>query len=92
MIRIEQCDPAKERTCDQCEVSLDCPFIGTSPLVFGDGAEVKCIIVDRGDSTLSLLIPTEISIAKAGRVEGYKVSVRRFRQGKLWRWVRRTFG
>ncbi len=92
MINLEQHDPQKERTCDQCEVSLECPFIGTSPVVSASGAEVKCIVVDRGDSTLSLLIPTQVEVSRAGTVEGFRVTVHRFRQKTLWRWIRRTFG
>jgi len=91
VITIERCDPQRERVCGDCKQSDVCPYLGTSPLVFGDGGEVKCIVVDQGDSTESLLIPTEIVISKCNRVDGYRVTVHRFRQGKLWRWLRRTF-
>lgn len=91
MITIERCDPQRERTCGDCRESDVCPHLGTSPLVFGDGGEVKCIVIDQGDATESLLIPIEIEIAPNGKVVGYRVAVKRFRQGKLWRWLRRTF-
>lgn len=91
MISIERCDPQRERSCGECRESDVCPFLGTSPLVFGDGGEVKCIVIDQGDATETLLVPTEVEIAASGKVVGYRVTAHRFRRGWLWRWVRRTF-
>lgn len=91
MIRIEQCEPEKERACETCEEASLCPYVGTSPLIFGDGGEVKCIVVDKRDTSTSMLIPTRVEITRSGKIENYQVSVYRFRQGRFWRWLRGWF-
>jgi len=91
MIRIEQCEPEKERICEDCEEANGCPYVGSSPLVFGNGGEVKCLIVDLRETSISILIPTCIQVLRGGKVDGYQVTVRRFRQGKFWRWLRSLF-
>jgi hypothetical protein len=91
MIRIEQCEPEKERICEDCEEASICPYVGSSPMYFSDGGEVKCLVVDKREGSVSLLIPTTIQVLRGGKVDGYQVSVHRFRQGKLWRWFRSVF-
>lgn len=92
MIRIELCDPAKEHTCDSCEWADVCPCLGSSPLLFADGGEVKCVVIDSGTSGATLLVPERIEFAAHGaRPVGFTVVARRFRRASFWRWLRRVF-
>jgi hypothetical protein len=91
MICIEKCEPEKERSCDECEEAEFCPYLGTSPLVFSDDSQVKCIVIDKRSTSISMLIPTQVKIAKSGKIECYQVSVHCFRQGRFWRRIRGWF-
>ena len=91
MIRIEQCEPEKERTCEVCSEASTCPYVGSSPMYFSDGGGVKCLVVDEREDSISILIPTCIQVLRGGKVDGYQVTVRRFRRGKIWRWLRSVF-
>lgn len=91
MIHIEQSGPDKERTCDACDEALHCRYVGTSPIVTSDGAVVKCMVIDKRDTSTSMLIPSTIVVNRCGKIDGYRVTVYRFRHGRFWHWLRGWF-
>jgi len=90
-MNLETLRPEWERVCDTCELAPVCPHHGTSPTVFADGSELKCVVVNASTKSTSVLIPENFTVSRKGEILDYRISVHRFYGGSIRRFFKKFF-